>query len=73
MIEKVPCLYCQTENTLDSETTSYLTDPVPVCCHCGMALPKAHPSSRFYKTRVFLWAFVFIALFCLLMIIYLPR
>lgn len=73
MTEKVHCLYCQTENTLDSDTTHGWVDPVQVCYHCGMTLPKAHPSSRFYKTRVFLWAFVFIALFCLLMIIYLPR
>lgn len=73
MSEKVACLYCQTENSLDGDTSGDLADPVQVCHHCGMALPKNHPSSRFYKTRIFLWAFVFIALFCLLMVIYLPR
>jgi hypothetical protein len=72
MIEKVPCLYCQTDNNVEQDVGSKST-PVQVCHHCGMALPKAHPSSRLYKTKVFLWAFVFIAIFCLLMVIYLPR
>jgi len=73
MIEKVPCLYCQTENTLDSDGVDNEPAPAPSCHHCGMALPKVHPSSRRYKTKIFLWAFVIIALFCLVMIIYLPR
>ncbi|MCL1050160.1 DnrP protein [Shewanella abyssi] len=72
MIEKVPCLYCQTENEVEQNG---LDSPAvgQVCQHCGMALPAAHPSSRLYKTKLFLWAFVFIALFCLVMVIYLPR
>ncbi|MEH6532410.1 MULTISPECIES: DnrP protein [Photobacterium] len=72
MIEKVPCLYCQTENTIEQDVGGR-SAPTQVCHHCGMALPKAHPSSRRYKTKVFLWAFVFIALFCFIMVIYLPR
>lgn len=71
MVEKVPCLYCQTENELEQKIGDKA--PPQVCQHCGMALPTAHPSSRLYKSKLFLWAFVFIALFCLVMVIYLPR
>ncbi|NQZ28027.1 MAG: DnrP protein [Colwellia sp.] len=59
------CLYCQTENNCDDEKQP--------CRHCGMALPEKHPNDRNSKVRFFVKAFWLIALFCLVMVFYLPR
>ena len=59
------CLYCQTENTSEGENK--------LCRHCGMELPEKHPNDRNIKVRFFVKAFWLIALFCLVMVFYLPR
>lgn len=57
------CLYCQSEN-LDSDIN---------CQHCGMALPMKHPQEKKKKISFFVKAFWGIVIFCIVMIIYLPR
>ncbi|PKG81802.1 DnrP protein [Colwellia sp. 75C3] len=59
------CLYCQSENTCEGENKQ--------CRHCGMELPIKHPNDRNIKVRFFVKAFWLIALFCLVMVFYLPR
>jgi len=59
------CLYCQTENSGNSGDE--------LCHHCGMALPEKHPNDRSIKVKFFVKAFWIIALFCLIMVLYLPR
>lgn len=59
------CLYCQTENTSKGEKKQ--------CQHCGMELPEKHPNDRNIKVKFFIKAFWLIALFCLVMVFYLPR
>ncbi|GLX76934.1 hypothetical protein tinsulaeT_02740 [Thalassotalea insulae] len=61
--DNVPCLYCQTPN--DSQNTH--------CQNCGMAMPKKHPESAKVKQKLFKYFFWAIALFCLIMMFYLPR
>ena len=61
--EKTPCLYCQTEN-----------DPVlERCIHCGMPLAKKHPNNKKNRLSSFTKVFWLIALFCLVMVVFLPR
>jgi hypothetical protein len=79
MIETIHCLYCDTENTLaqgqtdlNSIAPNQTTTPSK-CLNCGMPLPKCHPHSGTYRRRIFRYAFWPIALFCILMMIYLPR
>jgi len=62
-LEKKPCLYCQTEN--EAKLIN--------CRHCGMALAKKHPENKRNKLIWFSKVFWLITLFCLVMIIYLPR
>lgn len=59
------CLYCQTENVTKDEKDQ--------CKHCGMELPIKHPNDRNIKVKIFVKAFWLIALFCLVMVFYLPR
>ncbi len=60
-IEKTPCLYCQTPNENNAEK----------CVNCGMPLAKNHPKKA--KLSFFVKAFWAIVIFCIVMIIYLPR
>ena len=73
MIETIHCLYCQTENTLEQDSRLAGNHDTKRCQHCGMALPKSHPNSVSHRTKLFPFVFGCIALFCFLMIIYLPR
>ncbi|OUR79983.1 DnrP protein [Colwellia psychrerythraea] len=59
------CLFCQTENTCEGENNQ--------CQHCGMELPDKHPNDRNIKVKFFFKAFWLIALFCIVMVFYLPR
>ena len=61
--DKVPCLYCQTEN--DIELTQ--------CSNCGMPLTKAHPLDRNKGVNFFKKAFWGIVIFCVIMMFFLPR
>jgi uncharacterized paraquat-inducible protein A len=58
---KIPCLYCQTPNDTKAET----------CYNCGMPLAKNHPQKA--KINFFIKAFWGIVIFCIVMIMYLPR
>ena len=61
--ENTSCLYGQTENDAKNKD----------CNHCGMPLAKIHPNNiknRLSSVRKVIWL---IALFCLVMIIVLPR
>lgn len=62
MADQVKCLFCQTLN--DAKVKN--------CKHCGMALAKNHPEGK-SRQRFFVKAFIGIALFCLVMMYYLPR
>lgn len=62
---KKTCLYCQTENISNGD--------IQQCKHCGMDLPEKHPNDRSLKVKFFVKAFWLIALFCLIMVFYLPR
>jgi hypothetical protein len=57
------CLYCEVENDISNEN----------CNHCGMALPTKHPNDKHTKISFFVKAFWGIVLFCVVMMIYLPR
>lgn len=57
------CLFCQGNN---NENDSH-------CQHCGMALPVKHPHDKRSKISFFIKAFWGIVIFCVVMIIYLPR
>jgi len=64
MSEKsIPCIYCQTDN--DVANTK--------CTNCGMAMPTDHPLAARNKTKFFRKAFWGIVIFCVVMMIYLPR
>ncbi|PCH96680.1 MAG: DnrP protein [Gammaproteobacteria bacterium] len=60
--DTVTCLFCQTKNDTSLEN----------CSHCGMALAKNHPEGK-AKISFFVKAFWGIVIFCVVMIIYLPR
>ncbi|MNW09189.1 hypothetical protein D3C71_2061280 [compost metagenome] len=58
------CLYCQ------HDTTDHLRD----CPQCGMPLPAATVDARLRRRqRCFLWFCVGLTLFCLVMMLWLPR
>ncbi|RHW77082.1 DnrP protein [Colwellia sp. RSH04] len=57
------CLYCQNENLAESKQ----------CSRCGMELPTKQPQSKKAKLLFFTKAFWFIVIFCIIMVIYLPR
>ena len=61
--ELIPCLYCQTEN--ESQQLN--------CTNCGMPLAKKHPNNKTDKLNFFVKAFILITIFCIAMVIYLPR
>jgi predicted nucleic acid-binding Zn ribbon protein len=61
--QKISCLFCQTKNDADVES----------CKNCGMALAKDHPESENTRQRFFVKAFWGIVIFCIVMMIYLPR
>ena len=61
--EKTQCLYCNSDNMCQAIN----------CTNCGMPLAKIHPNSRGQLQRRFKWSFIAIALFCLIMMAYLPR
>lgn len=63
LAKKVPCLYCQAKNEADQEN----------CQHCGMPLAKDHPDGEKSRQRFFVKAFWGIVIFCIVMVIYLPR
>jgi len=76
------CLFCQTENELhldDKDNNRGKTEQVSTqvstqqCRQCGMELPDKNPNDRKPKVKFFVKAFWLIALFCLVMVIYLPR
>lgn len=72
------CLFCQTENEVhldDTNSNNAKIKPVGTqqCRHCGMGLPDKHPNDRKPKVKLFVKAFWLIVLFCLFMVIYLPR
>jgi len=60
--EKISCLFCQTKNDKNLEN----------CSNCGMALAENHPEGK-ARWSFFIKAFVFIVVFCLVMVFYLPR
>lgn len=60
---KKQCLFCQTENDIDNAN----------CSHCGMALPKKHPMDKRKKINFFVKAFWMLVVFCIIMILLLPR
>lgn len=57
------CLFCQEENDINNEN----------CSHCGMALPTKHPHDKKTKINFFIKAFWGIVLFCVIMMLFLPR
>ena len=73
MIETIHCLYCQTKNTVEQDIRISQNKEIQLCQHCGMALPNSHPESISHRTKLFCLAFVLIVLFCVVMVIYLPR
>ncbi|MEH6452762.1 MAG: DnrP protein [Psychromonas sp.] len=72
MKEDVHCLYCHSQYTIDI-SRDVNNKQAQVCKECGMALPLRHPESRFLKMKMFRWLFVLIAIFCAVMVVYLPR
>lgn len=60
------CLFCQTENIVTDNDNNQ-------CQQCGMELPEKHPNDRNIKVRFFVKAFWLIALFCIVMVFFLPR
>jgi len=62
------CLYCQGETEVKTNGVNNNT-----CKHCGMALPIKHPQNKRSKISFFTKVFWLIAIFCVFMIIYLPR
>jgi len=73
MIETIHCLYCDTENTLAQGDGVKKIHKEKACCNCGMTLPQCHPHSGTYRRRIFKYAFWPIVIFCIIMMIYLPR
>ncbi|MBB6542178.1 putative amidophosphoribosyltransferase [Thalassotalea piscium] len=61
--EEVKCLYCQTTNLLSDVN----------CKQCGMPLAKNHPNSATTRQKVFKPIFIGIAIFCFVMMFFLPR
>jgi len=57
------CLYCQNKNNEDLKQ----------CERCGMELPIKQPQSKKAKLTFFTKAFWLIVIFCIIMVIYLPR
>jgi len=62
-INKIPCLYCQTDND----------EQLVQCSNCGMPLTKTHPLDRKKGLRFFVKAFWGIVIFCIFMMLFLPR
>jgi len=76
MKEVKTCLFCQTENETQHKenAASYVKqNSTQQCRHCGMDLPDKHPNDRKTGVKFFVKAFWLIALFCLIMVFYLPR
>ena len=69
------CLYCQTEHEcqLDDSQNKREQASTQQCRQCGMALPYKHPNDRKQGLKLFVKVFWLIALFCFLMVFYLPR
>ena len=61
--EAKKCLYCQGDNDKNAND----------CRHCGMTLPQKHPHDKRSKINFFIKAFWVIVVFCVVMMIYLPR
>lgn len=57
------CLYCQTPNE---------TEQIK-CRHCGMPLTKFQQNKADKNSRIFIKVFWAIVIFCVVMMIYLPR
>lgn len=57
------CLYCQHDSP----------DEHADCPQCGMPLPVEQELARQRRLRRFAWYCAFLALFCLVMMIWLPR
>lgn len=57
------CLYCQQDN---GSRASH-------CQHCGMPLPTAAAQLGARRQRRFLWFCIGLTLFCLAMVVWLPR
>lgn len=57
------CLYCQRDNPIDAGD----------CAGCGMPLPTRSARAGERRQRRFLWFCIGLALFCALMILWLPR
>ena len=75
MHKKITCLFCQTENEylLGDKGQNLSLETKQQCKQCGMELPEKHPNDRQFKVKFFVKAFWLIALFCLIMVFYLPR
>lgn len=78
MKEIKTCLFCQSENEFqfddkESSESKNKEKNAQLCRHCGMALPDKHPNDRKIGVKFFFKAFWLIALFCLIMVFYLPR
>ncbi|MCF6757927.1 MAG: hypothetical protein AB1532_07295 [Pseudomonadota bacterium] len=57
------CLYCQRDNPSGQDE----------CRHCGMPLPALADGAGARRQRRFLWFCIALALFCAVMIAWLPR
>ncbi len=62
------CLYCQSENNPSKNKANN-----DLCNNCGMTLPKKHPKDKHSKLSFFIKAFWIIVMFCVFMVLYLPR
>jgi len=72
------CLFCQTKNEFQVDVKENKGLPSQdsgfyQCRQCGMELPDKHPNDRKPKVKFFVKAFWLIVIFCLVMVIYLPR
>ncbi|MCF7201726.1 DnrP protein [Pseudomonas oligotrophica] len=57
------CLYCQQDNPKGESE----------CRNCGMPLPAHADGARERRQRRFLWFCIALAVFCAVMIVWLPR
>lgn len=81
MKKTIACLYCGCDNLVsqniaesqEHESRGSDSGNDNCCTNCGMALPQCHPHSSENRTRVFKIAYVLIAVFCVVMVFYLPR
>ena len=66
-------MYCQTENEYKIDDKTSKDEGFGHCNNCGMPLAKKHPNNKKDKLDLFVKWFIFIVIFCVAMVIYLPR